>query len=142
MAVQFPAKPQSLRAQPLPRKGELFEVAIQFLIAFDTLATGLTACALSVKAYGFASSPKGRAKSSAGSFLIMPNTLATSLTAWLSLRGKTSPAPGEDVTIGDKRGNLARERLRGLLTRPQTLHFSWKHHRYAKGSISEGAVTA
>ena len=33
--------------------------------------------------------------------------------AWLSLRGKTSPAPGEDVTVGDKRGNLARERLRG-----------------------------
>ena len=31
----------------------------------------------------------------------------------LSLRGKTSPAPGEDVTVGDKRGNLARERLRG-----------------------------
>ena len=113
MAVQFPAKPQSLRAQPLPRKGELFEVAIQFLIAFDTLATGLTACALSVKAYGFASSPKGRAKSSAGSFLIMPNTLATGFKSWLSLRGKTSPAPGEDVTIGDKRGNLARERLRG-----------------------------
>ena len=23
------------------------------------------------------------------------------------------PAPGEDVTVGDKRGNLARERLRG-----------------------------
>ena len=32
----------------------------------------------------------------------------------LSLRGKTSPAPGEDVTAGDKRGNLARERLRGF----------------------------
>ena len=46
----------------------------------------LTACALSVKAYGFASSPKGRAKSTAGSFLIMPNTLATGLPAWLSLR--------------------------------------------------------
>ena len=74
----------------------------------------LTACALSVKAYGFASSPKGRAKSTAGSFLIEPNTLATGLPAWLSLRGKTSPAPGEDVTVGDKRGNLARERLRGL----------------------------
>ncbi len=43
----------------------------------------------------------------------MPNTLATSLRPWLSLRGKTSPAPGEDVTVGDKRGNLARERLRG-----------------------------
>ena len=25
----------------------------------------------------------------------------------LPLRGKTSPAPGEDVTAGDKRGNLA-----------------------------------
>ena len=82
MAVQFPAKPQSLRAQPLPR-GELFEVAIQFLIAFDTLATGLTACALSVKAYGFASSPKGRAKSTAERLLIAPNTLASRLTAWL-----------------------------------------------------------
>ncbi len=58
-------------------------------------------------------SPKGRGKSTTGSFLITPNTLATSLTAWLSLRGKTSPAPGEDVTAGDKRGNLARERLRG-----------------------------
>ena len=34
---------------------------------------------------GFASSPKGRAKSTAGSFLIMPNTLATNVTAWLSL---------------------------------------------------------
>ena len=45
----------------------------------------------------------------------MPNTLATNLTAWLPLRGKTSPAPGEDVTEGDKRGNLARERLRGFL---------------------------
>ena len=42
--------------------------------------------ALSVKAYGFASSPKGRAKSTTGSFLIMPNTLATIITAWLSLR--------------------------------------------------------
>ena len=35
--------------------------------------------------------------------------------AWLSLRGKTSPVPGEDVTIGDKKGNLARERLRGFV---------------------------
>ena len=34
----------------------------------------------------------------------------------LPLRGKTSPAPGEDVTIGDKRGNLARKRLRGFYT--------------------------
>ena len=78
-------------------------------------------------------------------------------TAWLSLRGKTSPAPGEDVTIGDKRGNLAWERLRGRtanslsqnltvlpapsgrepLARPQTLHFSRKLYHYAKGPISE-----
>ena len=49
-------------------------MAGKFLIAIDTLATELTACALSVKAYGFASSPKGRAKSTPGSFLITPNT--------------------------------------------------------------------
>ena len=36
----------------------------------------------------------------------------------LPLRGKTSPAPGEDVTIGDKKGNLARERLRGFVPNP------------------------
>ena len=69
------------------------------------------ACALSVTCGD--TSPKGRGKSTAGNFLIVPNTLATNLTAWLSLRGKTSPAPGEDVTVGDKKGNLARERLRG-----------------------------
>ena len=34
-----------------------FGMAVQFLIASDTLATGLTACALSVKAYGFARFP-------------------------------------------------------------------------------------
>ena len=60
-------------------------VAGKFLVAFDTLVTGLTACALSVKTYGFASSPKGRAKSTPGSFLFVPNTLATNVTAWLSL---------------------------------------------------------
>ena len=87
-------------------------MAGRFLIAIDTLVTGLTACVLSVTCGD--SSPKGRAKSTAGSFLVVPNTLASRLTAWLSLRGKTSPAPGEDVTAGDKKGNLARERLRGL----------------------------
>ena len=66
------------------------------------------------KPNGFASSPKGRAKSTARNFLITPNPLAMNFTAWLSLRGKTSPAPGEDVTAGDKKGNLARERLRGF----------------------------
>ena len=81
------------------------------LIAPNTLATGLTPCALSVTCGD--SSPKGRAKSTAENFLFIPNTLVSELTAWLSLRGKTSPAPGEDVTVGDKRGNLARERLRG-----------------------------
>ena len=60
-------------------------VAGKFLVAFDTLVTDLTACALSVKAYGFASSPKGRAKSTPGNFLFVPNTLATNVTAWLSL---------------------------------------------------------
>ena len=33
------------------------------------------------------SSPKGRAKSTAGSFLIMPNTLATGFKSWLPLWG-------------------------------------------------------
>ena len=59
-------------------------MAGKFLIVLETLATRLTACALSVKAYGFASSPKGRAKSTAGNLLITPNTLATDFTAWLS----------------------------------------------------------
>ena len=90
-----------------------FGMAGRFLVALDTLALRAAACTLSVKAYGFASSPKGRAKSTAGNLLFVPNALASRLTAWLSLRGKTSPAPGEDVTVGDKRGNLARERLRG-----------------------------
>ena len=58
--------------------------------------------------------PKGELFEVAIQFLLAPNTLATNLPAWLPLRGKTSPAPGEDVTVGDKRGNLARERLRGL----------------------------
>ena len=98
---------------PAPPKGELLAMTEKFLVAFDTLVTGLTACALSVTCGD--SSPKGRAKSTAGSFLVPPNTLATSFRPWLPLRGKTSPAPGEDVTAGDKRGNLARERLRGRI---------------------------
>ena len=77
--------PFSRCAMPAPPKGELFEVEVKFLVAFDTLVTRLTAYALSVKAYGFDSSPKGRAKSTAGSFLISPNTLATSFRPWLSL---------------------------------------------------------
>ena len=89
-----------------------FGMVGKFLAAFDTLVTGLTACALSVT-YGD-TSPKGRGKSTAGSFLFAPNTLVPNFTAWLSLRGKTSLAPGEDVTAGDKKGNLARERLRAL----------------------------
>ena len=100
---------------PAPPKGELLGIAEKFLITSDTLVTWLTACALSVTCGD--SSPKGRAKSTAESFLIIPNTLASSLRPWLPLRGKTSPAPGEDVTVGDKRGNLARERLRGFIPR-------------------------
>ena len=87
-------------------------MAGEFLIASEALTTGLTACALSVTCGD--SSPKGRAKSTAGSFLVSPNTLVTGFKSWLSLRGKTSPDPGEDVTIGDKKGNLSRERLRGF----------------------------
>ena len=56
----------------------------KFLIASETLATGLAACALSVTCGD--TSPKGRGKSTAESFLIVPNTLASRLPAWLSLR--------------------------------------------------------
>ena len=66
------------------------------------------------KSDGFASSLWEGASGAPGHLLIVPNTLAMDFTAWLPLRGKTSPAPGEDVTVGDKRGNLARERLRGF----------------------------
>ena len=81
---------------PLPScpRERLLVVAIRFLVAFDTLVTGLTACALSVTCGD--SSPKGRAKSTAGNFLITLKTLVTSLRPWL-------PPLGE----------LARERLRG-----------------------------
>ena len=55
----------------------------KFLVAFDTLVTGLTACALSVTCGD--SSPKGRAKCTSGSFLMALNALALNFTAWLSL---------------------------------------------------------
>ena len=77
--------PQSSLRDASPLGDGAFGIAVMFLVAFDTLVTELTACALSVKAYGFASSPKGRGKSIAGSFLIVPNTLVMNLTAWLSL---------------------------------------------------------
>ena len=80
---------------PAPPRGELFEVEVKFLVALDTLATGLTACALSVTCGD--SSPKGRAKSTAGNFLFIPNTLA------MKLYGLAPPS-----------GELARERLRGF----------------------------
>ena len=73
------------------------------LIASDTLATGLTACALSVIAARCHTPPfvaarhlppergksflKGRGKSTAENFLIAPNALVLNFTAWLPLRG-------------------------------------------------------
>ena len=123
---------------PAPPKGELFAVAGRFLIAPEALATGLTACALSVT-YGD-SSPKGRAKSTAESFLIMPNTLATGFKSWLPLRGKTSPAPGEDVTAGDKRGNLARERLRGRAR--EISHICWMKIRIPQQKLLHRACSS
>ena len=74
-----------------PRPGEICPLRgsfwHRFLIASKTLVTGITACALSVKAYGFDSSPKGRAKSTPGNFLVSPNALATGFKSWLPLRG-------------------------------------------------------
>ena len=65
-------------------------MAGKFFVAFETLVAELTACALSVT-FGD-SSPKGRAKHTAGSYLIALKTLATKLTAWLSLRGSCRAA--------------------------------------------------
>ena len=62
--------PDSLRTARHFLWDEPSGAAAKFLIALETLAKRLAACALSVKAYGFASSPKGRAKSTAGNFLI------------------------------------------------------------------------
>ena len=92
-----------LTACQLPRKGRLLAVVGKFLVAFDTLVTGLTACALSVIAARCQIPPfvaarhlppergksflKGRAKSTPGSFLIALKTSATSLRPWLPLRG-------------------------------------------------------
>ena len=78
-----------------------FGMAGKFLIAFDTLVTELTACALSVKPYRACLIPpfvaarhlppergksflKGRAKSTTENFLVTPNTLVMNFTAWLS----------------------------------------------------------
>ena len=74
----------SLRGASSPERGSFLAAAARFLIAPDTLATELTACALSVTCGD--TSPKGRGKDTAGNSLIMPNTLATNVTAWLSLR--------------------------------------------------------
>ena len=61
----------------------------------------------SVIACGDATFPKGTASAVAAKFPAEPKA---------SPRGMTSPAPGEDVTAGDKKGNLAANvvsRLRG-----------------------------
>ena len=70
-----------------------FGMAGEFLIASETLALGLAACALSVTCGD--SSPKGRAKSTAGNFLVTPSTLASGLTAWLSLWESWRGSAGE-----------------------------------------------
>ena len=57
----------------------------RILFSPETLTIRLTACALSVTCGD--SSPKGRAKSTAGNFLITLKTSATNLTAWLPLWG-------------------------------------------------------
>ena len=56
----------------------------------------------------------------------------------LPLRGKTSPALGEDVTAGDKRGNLAAtngSRLRGFESQIAALFFIKAICNFAHGFI-------
>ena len=58
----------------------------------------------SVKSYGFDTFPKGTALAVAGNFSAVPKG---------SPERDDFPRPGEDVTAGDKRGILARQRLKG-----------------------------
>ena len=83
LSGSYPFRLLPLVAATFP-KGTASVVAAKFLVALDALALRATACALSVKAYGFASSPKGRAKSTAENFLFIPNTLAIGFNPWLS----------------------------------------------------------
>ena len=79
------AAPHPTLRVTFPRRVKASVVARKFLVALDTLALRASACALSVTCG--ATSPKGRGKSTAANFLIMPNTLATSLRPWLPLWG-------------------------------------------------------
>ena len=77
-------------------------MAIQFLIAFDTLAIGLTACALSVKAYGFDSSPKGRALGMAVQFPAKPQSGLPGSTPSVIACGDATFPKGTAFGCGDK----------------------------------------
>ncbi len=89
----LPPAPHSVATRQLPpERGEVFPqresqeyCRKRILFSPETLTIRLTACALSVTCGD--SSPKGRAKSTAGNFLITLKTSATNLTAWLPLWG-------------------------------------------------------
>ena len=56
----------------------------------------------------------------------------------LPLRGKTSPAPGEDVTVGDKKGNLDAtdgSGLRGFAPGDTPSVFASQIHLPRKGEV-------
>ena len=58
--------------------------------------------------YGIASSPEK------GELFLREKEKFIFLPEGSPLEGRLPPLRGEDVTVGDKRGNLARQRLRGF----------------------------
>ena len=76
----------SLRDASSP-EGGAFGMTGRSLIALETLVPGQRRAPSQSSPVGLDSSPKGRAKSTAGNFLIMPNTLVINLRPWLPLRG-------------------------------------------------------
>ena len=95
-------------------------MAAKFLVALDALALRATACALSVFASQIHLSQRERQEHCRKLSHCTQHFSNGLYGLALPLR-KDFPRPGEDVAAGDKRGSLARERLRGLVPRSAAL---------------------
>ena len=83
-----------------------------------------------------ASSPKGTPYGNAGNFI------ATTKSRPLGEGGIAAGDDGRGNSLSQNLTVLPAPSKREPLARPQTLHFSQKLSRHAKGPISEGAVIA
>ena len=69
------------------REGSWRKTAFAAPLSAKARRCGLASSPSQSKPNDFASSPKGRAKSTPGNFLVSPNALATGFKSWLPLRG-------------------------------------------------------